>query len=246
MSTTAPTRDIWTRAVIDPVADPLARLLAPRPWVTPNRVTAVSGVLGVAAAACLATGRLRLGGALFLLRFLADCLDGKVARAQRSSSQRGALLDVATDVVTVTAAYAALAWWAVRTDRVDPALAALLLGALGTYGWSLTHRKLVAGAVDGGSGSSRFPTATGNPLVDRWLRLCHRQHMRPVPWSVEAETLALGLLPLAGATPAAAGIPVAVAFYLVATAANLARGWQLAGRLDRREHTGSPETEEAA
>ncbi|WP_181411111.1 CDP-alcohol phosphatidyltransferase family protein [Nocardioides humi] len=150
---TARPRDIWTRLAIDPLADPLARALARLAWVTPNRVTVVSGLLGVAAAGCLATGRLRLGGILFLLRFFADCVDGKVARLQGSGSHRGALLDVATDVVCVTAAYAGLAVWAVRHDHADPAVAAALLAALSCYGWALAHRKHLAeqaGLGDGG------------------------------------------------------------------------------------------------
>ena len=40
----------------------------------------------------------RLGGVLFLLRFFVDCMDGKVARAQGTSSTRGAALDLAADV----------------------------------------------------------------------------------------------------------------------------------------------------
>lgn len=163
-------RDVWTRLVVDPLADPLARVLAPHPAVTPNRVTAFSGLLGVAAAACLAAGWLRLGGLLFLLRFFADCLDGKIARLQGSSSARGALLDVGTDVVCVTAAYAGLAWWAVRADRVEIAVAVGLLAALGAYGWALAHRKhlaALAGLGDGGSGLLR---RTDLPLLDPWLR----------------------------------------------------------------------------
>ncbi|NYI47659.1 phosphatidylglycerophosphate synthase [Nocardioides aromaticivorans] len=232
MAAVSPTRDIWTRVAIDPIADPLARILAPRQRITPNRITAVAGALGLAAAACLAVGLLRLGGALFLLRFLADCLDGKVARAQASTSQRGAFLDVATDVVTVTAAYVALVWWALRTDHVHPAPALLLLGALGTYGWSLAHRKQLAAAAGEGTGSAAFPPASTTPVLGWWLRLCHRTRMRPVPWSVEAETLALGLLPLAGPSAAATGLVGAAAFYGLATAVNLRRSWRIAGRLD--------------
>lgn len=230
-----PTRDIWTRVAIDPLANPLTRLLAPRRGITPNRITAVSGLLGVAAAASLAAGLLRLGGVLFLLRFFADCLDGKVARSQASSSHRGAFLDVATDVVCVTAAYAALTWWAVRTDRVDPLLAVALLAALGTYGWTLAHRKLLARTAGEGAGGARIPPAAGVPVVDGWMRLCRRVGMRPVPWSVEAETLVLGLLPLVGPGAAAAGLPVALAFYAIASLVNLRRCWRIAGRLDRQE-----------
>ena len=224
-------RDVWTRLVIDPVADPLARGLARHRWVTPNRVTAVAGVLGVAAAACLATGRLRTGGALFLLRFLADCVDGKVARLQGTSSPRGALFDVATDVVTVGAAYAALAGWSVAHDRASPALAVAMLAALACYGWTLAHRKHLADAAGLGDGGSRLIDRTDLTLLAPWLRLCRRLDMSPVPWAVECETLVLGLLPLAGGPRwVLPGLALALAFYVVASAVNLRRMWRIAGR----------------
>lgn len=225
-------RDMWTRLAIDPLADPLARALAPHRAVTPNRVTAVAGALGLAAAACLATGRLRTGGALFVLRFLADCVDGKVARLQGSSSARGALLDVATDVVCVTAAYAGLAWWAVGAGHLDPAVALALLAALACYGWALAHRKHLAERAGRGDGGSRLFDRTDLPLLDPWLRACRRLRVSPVPWTVETETLVLGLLPLLGGRPAALGLYVALAFYVVASVVNLRRSWRLAAHLD--------------
>ncbi|GEB14877.1 glycosyltransferase [Pimelobacter simplex] len=221
-------RDIWTRLVIDPVTDPLARGLARHRAVTPNRVTAVAGVLGTAAAACLATGRLRTGGALFLLRFLADCLDGKIARLQGTSSARGALFDVATDVLCVSAAYAALAGWAVAHDRASPALAVAMLGALACYGWSLAQRKHLADAAGLGDGGSRLIDRTDLPLLDPWLRLCRRLDMSPVPWAVECETLVLGLLPLTGGPRfVVLGLGLGLAFYVVATLVNLRRMWRI-------------------
>lgn len=223
-------RDVWTRLVIDPLTDPLARGLARHRAVTPNRVTAVAGVLGIAAAACLATGRLRTGGALFLLRFLADCLDGKIARLQGTSSPRGALLDVATDVLCVSAAYAALAGWAITHDRASPALAVAMLGALACYGWSLAQRKHLADAAGLGDGGSRLIDRTDLPLLDPWLRLCRRLNMSPVPWAVECETLVLGLLPLVGGPRfLALGLGLGLAFYVVATLVNLRRMWRIAG-----------------
>ncbi len=226
-------RDIWTRVAVDPLADPLARRLVRLPGITPNRVTAVSGALGVAAALCLGTGRLRLGGVLFLLRFFADCVDGKVARLQGSGSARGALFDVATDVVCVTGAYAALAVWAVREGYVAVPWAVALLGALGCYGFALAHRKHLADQAGLGTGGSLLHQRRDVPVIGGWLALCRRLGMSPVPWAVETETLVLGLLPLVGGRVAAAGIYLALAFYVVATVVNLARLQRIAARLDR-------------
>lgn len=231
---TARPRDIWTRLVIDPVADPLAAGLADRRGVTPNRVTAVSGLLGITAVVCFASGRLRLGAVLFLLRFLADCVDGKVARLQGTGSARGAAFDVATDVVCVTGAYAALATWLVAQGHLDPAWAGALLAAVGCYGWSLAHRKHLAAVAGVGSGGSDLHQRDDVRLLGGWLVLCRRLGMSPVPWAVEAETLVLGLLPLAGPRAAAAGVLVGLAFYAVASATNLLRIGRVAALLDRR------------
>lgn len=231
---TARPRDIWTRVAIDPVADPVAARLATWPGVTPNRVTAVSGLLGVAAVTCFATGRLRLGAVLFLVRFFADCVDGKVARSQGSGSARGAAFDVATDVVCVTGAYAALATWLVAERHLDPAWAGALIGTVGCYGWSLAHRKHLAALAGMGSGGSDLHARDDVPALRGWLALCRRLGMSPVPWAVEAETLVLGLLPLAGPRAAAAGILLGVGFYLVATVTNLLRIARISTRLDGR------------
>lgn len=231
---TARPRDIWTRLVIDPVADPVAGGLVAVRGVTPNRVTAVSGLLGIAAVLCFATGRLRLGAVLFLLRFFADCVDGKVARLQGSGSERGAAFDVATDVVCVTGAYAALATWLAAGGHLEPAWAAALVAAVGCYGWTLAHRKHLGALASVGSGGSDLHERDDVPLLRPWLALCRRLGMSPVPWAVEAETLVLGLLPLAGPRAAAAGVMVGVAFYVVATATNLRRIARIAGLLDRR------------
>ncbi|GAA3678122.1 hypothetical protein GCM10022237_41900 [Nocardioides ginsengisoli] len=239
-------RDVWTRLVIDPLADPLSAWLARRPAVTPDRVTLASGLLGIAAAVCLATGRLRIGGVLFLLRFFLDCVDGKVARLQGSSSRRGALLDVATDVLCVSAGYAALAGWLVAQDRTPPAVAVALLATLATYGWTLAHRKHLAAEAGFGSGGSRLYLRDDVALIGPWLRLCRRLGMSPVPWAVEAETLVLGLLPLAGPRPAAVGLVVGLAFYVVATVVNLRRMWRIAGMPVPAEGSGPPEVSEAS
>src|SRR4051812_7619286 len=78
----------WTVLLVDPLAARLVRLVAPYRWITPNLLTGLATLLGVASAACflapnvLAGGRgwLVAGAALFHLSFVVDCMDGKVAR----------------------------------------------------------------------------------------------------------------------------------------------------------------------
>lgn len=226
-------RDIWTRLAVDPLADPFARWLARRPGVTPNRVTAASGALGVASVACFAVGQLRVGGLLFLLRFFADCVDGKVARIQGTGSARGALFDVATDVACVVASFAALGFWTTRQGDLPAGWLPVLLVLLASYQWALAHRKHLALLAGRGDGGSTLYTRTDVALIGPWLSWCRRLHMSPVPWAVEAETLVLGLLPLLAPDRVGAGVVAAVVFYAVATGVNVVRMVRLAALLDR-------------
>lgn len=227
-------REIWTRLTVDPLADPLARHLARYRFVTPNRITALALALGLAAAACFATGQLIAGGVLFCVRFFADCLDGKVARLQGSSSARGAFLDLAADVVGVTLAFAALSWHLVSTGVLPSAVALALLGALVLYNWALDHRKRLAPRAGLGDGGHDHQREIDIPVVRSWVALCRRLQMSPVPWAVECEIVALGLAPiLLPAAGVAMALVLALAFYVVADLVNLRRLWRITTQLDR-------------
>ena len=145
---------MFTVLVVDPVAVPLARWLATRPGVTPNRVTVVAILLGLASATMFAIGELRWAGALFLVRFGVDCLDGKVARAQRRSSTRGAALDLVADVVGILFAAGALAATVVARGDLPGWVGLVLVGLIGLYAWALQYRKQLAGAHGLGDGGA--------------------------------------------------------------------------------------------
>jgi phosphatidylglycerophosphate synthase len=222
-------REIWTRLAIDPLAGPLGRRLARARGVTPNRVTAVAALAAIGAAACFAGGLLRVGGALFLLRFFLDVLDGVVARAQSASSARGAALDVAADVAGIGLNFAALSWYLVRTDHLVPVLPLLLFAAVVFYNWVLAYRKGIAAERGVGDGGALGHLDTGVPGLRRWFALSARLNMSPLPWAVEAETAALGLGPLLLPTRFVwIGLVVALAFYLLADLVNLRRVLRLA------------------
>lgn len=229
-------REIWTRLAVDPIALPVGRRVARLPAVTPNRVTALAGCCAVAAAVCFATGTHRVGGVLFLLRFVFDVMDGVVAREQGASSARGAALDGAVDVAGISLCYAALAWDLVRTDRMPAAVAFLLLAVVVFYNWVLAYRKGLASDLDLGDGGAFGRFRTDLPLGRQWVSWCARLNMSPVPWAVEAETVALGLGPLV--LPARfvwLGLAVALGFYLVADMINVRRVLRLADTAQRRQ-----------
>ena len=97
----AKTRDYWwTVLFVDPIALPLAEYLGRKRWVTPNQVTWISFFIGVPMGLAYATGErwgLVVGGILWYLAFLTDCIDGKLARAMDLSSPKGKVLDEIAD-----------------------------------------------------------------------------------------------------------------------------------------------------
>ncbi len=111
---------------------PLARRLTPvalRLGLTPNQVTLVSVVLGLAAAAAFAVGSwpaLVAGAVLLQLSLVVDCVDGDVARYRRMFSPVGAWLDASTDRLKEFACYGGLAWGA-DAGRTGWLLAAAML-----------------------------------------------------------------------------------------------------------------------
>jgi phosphatidylglycerophosphate synthase len=99
----------WTCFVIDPVAGPLVRFAAARSWITPNRLTVASALVGLLAAACFALDLLVVGALVYQLSFLLDCMDGKLAAVRGLRNPWGGFYDVAADTVRFVACFAALA-----------------------------------------------------------------------------------------------------------------------------------------
>jgi phosphatidylglycerophosphate synthase len=102
---------VFTTFLVSPYSKYVARWAAHR-GLTPNLLTTVSLLLGLAAAAAFAAGgRLWLvaGAVLLQVSFTADCVDGQLARYARRFSALGAWLDSVFDRVKEYAVYAGLA-----------------------------------------------------------------------------------------------------------------------------------------
>lgn len=84
----------WVVLVIDPIAVRILWFLC-RFWpsVTPGMVTTASLVTGVAAAFLYGKGMFVWGALLFQVSFLLDCVDGKLARLQGTTSRWGGFYD---------------------------------------------------------------------------------------------------------------------------------------------------------
>jgi CDP-diacylglycerol--glycerol-3-phosphate 3-phosphatidyltransferase len=84
--------------------------------LNPDQLTAMGLVLGIAAAVAVASGRLLLGVALVALAGLPDLLDGALAQASGTSSERGAFFDSTVDRVTDAFLFGGIAWYFARTE----------------------------------------------------------------------------------------------------------------------------------
>ncbi|TQN33535.1 CDP-alcohol phosphatidyltransferase-like enzyme [Haloactinospora alba] len=101
----------WTVFLVDPLAARLVRTTANRTSLTPNHLTTVALLLGLAAAACFAMVEwpwLVAGAVLFHLSFVIDCMDGKIARLKHNGSVFGSWLDYVFDRLRVLACAVAL------------------------------------------------------------------------------------------------------------------------------------------
>jgi phosphatidylglycerophosphate synthase len=180
----------WTVAVIDPVAMRVLPVLLRFRRATPNLITGLAFVVGIASIASFASSRWVVGAVLYELRFFLDCLDGKVARVRKLSSPAGAMFDRLADMVSIPAAYAAIGWSLAREGHVPERLALLTAGAALLVSGLEAVLEVTRAKQPAPARPPADAPATG--LVG-WARR-HRLTLRP--WTVEAETLGLFLGPL--------------------------------------------------
>jgi len=153
-------------AIIESTTDPLnrfyrypaARALLPvakyMPWLTPNHVTYLHTLFGLAAAALVAftTTNKWLVLSFFLLeaRMILDCFDGVLARATGKSSPFGRALDEIADTVsTITITIAITHRLATGWHAVIPACLLLGCGGLCANAWDFYRRKIIAALREG-------------------------------------------------------------------------------------------------
>src|SRR4051812_14887514 len=101
----------FTTFFVSPYSRYIARWAAHRGF-TPNQITTVSLLIGVAAAIAFATGAragLIAGAVLLQVSFTTDCVDGQLARYTRRFSKLGAWLDSVFDRTKEYAVFAGLA-----------------------------------------------------------------------------------------------------------------------------------------
>lgn len=110
------------RKPVDRAVKPIGALLR-KTHLTPDHLTIVGLLVGIAAAVAIGFGRLWVGLALVILAALPDLLDGALAKASGTSSQRGAFFDSTVDRVTDSLLLGGIGWHFALTE--DPRIVLL-------------------------------------------------------------------------------------------------------------------------
>ncbi|RFU68735.1 CDP-alcohol phosphatidyltransferase family protein [Peribacillus saganii] len=90
----------WTVYVVDPVASRIMLPLANYTNITPNQLTLLAFLTGLAAAFQFYQGTyysLVIGAILYHISFMLDCMDGKISRLKRTGTNFGGWLDYILD-----------------------------------------------------------------------------------------------------------------------------------------------------
>ncbi|MDQ3878948.1 MAG: CDP-alcohol phosphatidyltransferase family protein [Actinomycetota bacterium] len=178
----------WTVIFTDPLAVPVVRFLTKHRWLTPDQVTIVALLLGLAVGPVFAIGTrwsLVVGGLLFYAAFIVDCTDGKLARALRVTSARGEALDHLADGGRRASASVGLAFYLWRADDVPhhDILWAVLYICLAYYFLEI-------------SGAEKTEAAGG--VRGRWSSALARRRLLPNPGMPDVQAVVFIIGPLAG------------------------------------------------
>jgi CDP-diacylglycerol--glycerol-3-phosphate 3-phosphatidyltransferase len=117
------------RAPVDRAVKPLGDGLR-RTGLTPDHLTWMGLLVAVAAAVAVGAGQLHLGLALVILAAVPDLLDGALAKASNSSSQRGAFFDSTIDRFADALLFGGVAWHFASTESAHLALLPFAVMAL--------------------------------------------------------------------------------------------------------------------
>ncbi|MEY3341437.1 MAG: hypothetical protein RL413_909 [Actinomycetota bacterium] len=117
------------RAPVERAVKPIGDRLR-RTRLSPDHLTVVGLVVAVGAAVAIGAGFLALGLLLVILAALPDLLDGALAKASNTSSQRGAFFDSVIDRVTDSLLFGGVAWYFASEESAHMALLPMAVLAL--------------------------------------------------------------------------------------------------------------------
>jgi phosphatidylglycerophosphate synthase len=174
----------WTVLATDPIAIPLSRFFARKRLMTPDQVTILALVFGLAVGPLFAMGTrwgLVLGGLVFYAAFIFDCVDGKLARALNVTSARGEALDHLADGGRRASASLGLAVYLWRADS--------------GFIWALIYIVLAYYFLEI-SGAQKTEPAGG--VRGRWTSALAQRRLLPNPGMPDVQAIVFILGPITG------------------------------------------------
>ncbi len=134
-----------TNTLIHRIVRPAVRAIAPT-GVTPNHITALRLVTGIAAALAFAIGGVlwpAIGGGIFVFSMLLDRADGELARQTGQSSPTGYWYDIISDCASnVLAMFGIGAGLFTSVGALGPVLGAVAGTGIGVLFWQLFSLRL--------------------------------------------------------------------------------------------------------
>jgi CDP-diacylglycerol--glycerol-3-phosphate 3-phosphatidyltransferase len=109
------------RTPVDKAVKPIGDRLR-RTGLSPDHLTVLGLIVAVGAAFAIGLGSLRLGLLLVVLAAVPDLLDGALAKASNSSSQRGAFFDSTIDRFADALLFGGVAWYFASTKSAHMAM----------------------------------------------------------------------------------------------------------------------------
>jgi phosphatidylglycerophosphate synthase len=195
----------FTVLLTDPVALPLTNFLARRRWLSPDQVTGLALLCGLAVGPAFAYATrwsLALGGVLFYLAFVFDCVDGKLARALQVTSERGQALDALADGGRRAAGSLGLAfylWYADGRGWGSGADADVL--------WAIVYAVLAYYFLEI-SGAAKAEPSEG--VGGRWSRWMAERRMYPNPGMPDTQAVVFIAGPVTGFVVPALAVGIAL------------------------------------
>ncbi|MGI8773667.1 MAG: CDP-alcohol phosphatidyltransferase family protein [Actinomycetota bacterium] len=197
--------DYWfTVLVTDPLAIPISRWLAKHRVMTPDQVTMLALVCGVLVFPAFALGHragLAIGGVLFYLAFVFDCVDGKLARATGVTSARGAALDALADGGRRAAGALGLVFFLWRADGIGSP------GGKVDVLWAAVYAVLAYYFIEI-SGAEKDPAGTG--VRGAWSQRLARYRLLPNPGMPDVQAVVFIFGPVTGLVIPALGVGIAM------------------------------------
>jgi len=129
-ATKNPDDEWWSSFVTSPIAILINRVVVDWSWLSPNRITFLSLLTGIAASALIVLGggmNFLVAAALIQFSHVLDCMDGQMAKYRGTPSRFGDYFDKVTDQLQVFVWFAALAYAAyVQTGSAVPVFLAFV------------------------------------------------------------------------------------------------------------------------